>query len=129
MEDKVIPDIVARFLLEKVESIVELEGLLILHRDPRKKWDARALADRLYVREEETEAVLRALCDRGLAGMEPQTPPQYFYQPETPELGAAVDLLEKIYSRHIVPVTNLIHSKAKHKIQRFADAFRFRKED
>jgi len=32
------------------------------------------------------------------------------------------------YAKHLVPVTNLIHSKPKPRIQEFADAFRFRKD-
>ena len=33
-----------------------------------------------------------------------------------------------LYSRYLVPVTNLIHTKKTSRIQEFADAFRIRKD-
>jgi hypothetical protein len=96
MDEKVIPDIVANFLLEKVESIAELEGLLILHREVGKTWDARVLANRLYVREAQAEQLLRVLCEKGLAVMQADNPPQYAYHAATSEFAAAVDLLARI---------------------------------
>ena len=39
-----------------------------------------------------------------------------------------LERLAEIYAKHLVPVTNLIHSKPKPRIQEFADAFRLRKD-
>jgi hypothetical protein len=39
-----------------------------------------------------------------------------------------VDRLAGVYARHVVEVAELIHSTSDRKAQRFADAFRWRKE-
>ena len=127
MYDDVIPPNIQRFILEKIESVGELEALLILWSDRDKRWNARSLSRQLYINENKTEQILGALVLKGLVSVEEKSIPEYSYGPGTPELDDYVEALAKIYSRHIVPVTNLIHSKPR--IQGFADAFRFRKED
>lgn len=39
-----------------------------------------------------------------------------------------VDFLAVIYAKHLGPITNLIHTKPKNRVQEFADAFRLRKD-
>jgi hypothetical protein len=129
MDEKVIPDRIVQFILERIESVAELEGLLLLKEDPRKSWTARALADRLYLNESQTEELLRVLCTKGLAVAGPGNPPDYAYRPESSELSERVGELADFYSKHIVPVTNLIHSRSKLRVQRFADAFKLRKDN
>jgi hypothetical protein len=126
--DNLLPDDIALFIAERIDSVAELEGLLILRHDPHTKWHVNALASRLYINEGDTAELLRLLCDAGLAVKEAGDPPTYYYAPTSAELAAIVDRLANIYSKHVVPVANLIHSKPKHRVQRFADAFKFRKD-
>jgi len=123
-----LPDDIALFIAERIDSVAELEGLLILRQDPQTKWHVNALASRLYINEGDTAELLRLLCDAGLAVKEAGDPPTYSYAPTSAELTSIVDRLANIYSKHVVPVTNLIHSTPKHRVQRFADAFKFRKD-
>jgi hypothetical protein len=51
----------------------------------------------------------------------------YRYQPDSPKLAEMVDRLAEFYSKYLVPVTNLIHSKPQTKVQQFAAAFKLRK--
>ena len=126
---KVIPEEVVLFITERIETVAELEGLLILRQDPSHSWNPQSLATRLYISEEQSGAVLHALSQNGLAMVVEGETQQYRYGPKSGELDHLVVRIAEIYSRHIVPVTNLIHAKAKHKVQRFADAFRIRKDD
>jgi hypothetical protein len=128
MDEKIIPDTIAQFILERIESVAELEGLLILKEDPRKSWTARALAEQLYLTEIQTDELLRTLCLKALVSSDTGSPLRYVYRPGSSELAASVDELANFYPKHIVPVTNLIHSRSKRKVQGFADAFRFRKD-
>ncbi len=128
MIEHVIPEKIANFVLEKIDSVAELEALLILRQSAPTKWDAGSLAGRLYITEPQTNELLRALYDKRLALADTEDPPHYSYGPANSELGLTVDGLAEIYSRHLVPVTNLIHSKPKLKFQGFADAFKFRKD-
>ena len=45
-----------------------------------------------------------------------------------PEEASLLDELATAYARHLVEVTQLIHSTTEHKAKRFADAFVLRKE-
>jgi hypothetical protein len=124
-----IPDDVAQFILDKIDSIAQLEALLLLRRDAEEKWSAAKLAQRLYTSETQTTEALERLCAAGLAVAAEGASLVYSYQPVSAELGELVDRMAHVYSKHLVPVTNLIHSKTKTRVQEFADAFRIRKDD
>lgn len=118
-----IPDALSDFILGNIETISQLEALLLLRRSPEQEWDAEALAKALYVPVEEAANVLaglqaNALVTRGRG---------YRYAPQTAELAAMVDLLAETYARALIPVTNLVHANPQ-RFRRFADAFKFRKD-
>jgi hypothetical protein len=130
MQERIIPDTIRSFILEKIESVAELEGLLILKENPAQKWTSPQLAERLYVDEQRSKELLTTLLAKGLVTVEgSEKNPEYRYLPESSDIGAVVEELVSFYSKHIVPVTNLIHSRSTHKVQTFADAFKLRKDD
>jgi hypothetical protein len=128
MTEQFIPEDVERFVLEKIDSVAQLEALLLLRANPEKDWSARLLAGRLYISEEQTGELLLVLRAQGFVIVNAHDPSLYRFQPAGPELARMLDRLAEIYARHLVPVTNLIHSKPKPRIQEFADAFRLRKD-
>jgi hypothetical protein len=128
MTGQFIPDDIAQFILEKIDSVAQLEALLLLRSRPEDKWSVQALACRLYIDETQTAGLLTYLCAEGFAVAVAGEPAVYQYQPSSSELRRNVDRVAEIYSRHLVPVTNLIHSKPKTRVQEFADAFKFRKD-
>ena len=128
MAEQFIPDDIGRFVLEKIDSVAQLEGVLLLRRDPQRQWSAAELAARLYISEAQTAELLMGLSAQGLVAAGRQ-PAMYSYQPGTPELGEMLDRLAEVYSKQLVAITNLIHSKQKPRVQAFADAFRLRKDD
>ncbi|HET9942070.1 MAG TPA: hypothetical protein VFR05_01940 [Terriglobia bacterium] len=130
MQERIIPETIQSFILEKIDSVAELEGLLILRTNPAEKWTSHKLAERLYVDEQRTAELLTNLCTKGLVTVQgDEKVREYSYLPESPDLAAMVDELAYFYSKHIVPVTNLIHFRATHRVQQFADAFKLRKDD
>jgi hypothetical protein len=129
MMSGVIPDDIARFIEERIDSVVALEALLILRETAQTGWDAPSLAGRLYTNPEQIEETLRMLCRNGLTSSDMGVPPRYSYAPQPSEVRDLVDRLASIYSRHVVPVANLIHAKPKPRVQGFADAFKLRKDD
>jgi hypothetical protein len=86
MADEPIPDDLREFILGHIDSIAQLEALLLLRRNPGTTWNASSVAQRLYVSE-----------------------------------GEATD------SRHLIPITNMIHGKPR-RIREFSDAFKFRRD-
>jgi hypothetical protein len=128
MSDHFIPDDVAQFILEKIDSVAQMEALLLLRSHSEDQWDAQALAKRLYIDERQTAEVLSRLAADGFVIAIATEPPRYQYGPSSQELRHMLDRVSKAYAKHLVPVTNLIHSKPKTRVQQFADAFRLRKD-
>lgn len=128
MAEPLIPDEVAQFVLDKIDSVAQLEALLLLRNNRETDWTVEALAARLYIQHEQTAHLLGVLQSQGFVVSKGTDRALYRYEPASQELQAMLDRLAEIYAKHLVPVTNLIHSKPKPRIQEFADAFRLRKD-
>jgi hypothetical protein len=124
MTDELVPDDLKTFILAHIESVAQLEALLLLRREAKREWDAQSLAKRLYVPDNAAAEVLGQLRTAGLLAA---TGPLYRYEPATPGLSAMVDRLAEAYSRALIPVTNIVHNNPL-RLRKFADAFRFRKD-
>ncbi|HEY7183024.1 MAG TPA: leucine zipper domain-containing protein [Blastocatellia bacterium] len=127
MAEYPIPNDVRRFVLESIDSIAQLEALLLLRRSPNEEWTARKVAERLYISEQETTSLLARLRAEGLLAFSNDKPPLCRYRPDSDDLALIVDRLAETYSKHLVPVTNLVHSKPRVRVREFADAFNLRK--
>jgi hypothetical protein len=119
-----IPVQVRRFIARYIDSVATLEALLLLRSAPHETWDVSRVASRLYITESETSQILDRLCRDGLLACVGKV---YGFECKTEELRGAVDELSALYSRHLIPVTNMIHAKSR-RIREFADAFRIRKD-
>jgi hypothetical protein len=128
MTNKLIPDDVARFVLEKIDSVAQMEALLLLRGHRGQEWGVEEVAKRLYINDAQTAEVLSHLCANGIVLCTSSASPKYKYQPSSTELERTVNRVAEMYSKHLVPVTNLIHSKPVTRVQEFADAFKFRKD-
>jgi hypothetical protein len=120
-----IPADVRRFLLAVIESVPHLEALLLLRADPLASWSSDAMAARLYIDEASASRLLTDLHAHRLAQHEAG---HWRFDPRDTEIAGIVDRLAGVYARHVVEVAELIHSTSDRKAQRFADAFRWRKE-
>ncbi len=57
MSGSFIPDDVARFIVEKIDSVAQLETLLLLRRSPEEQWSVQALASRVgFIRRKSRQA-------------------------------------------------------------------------
>jgi hypothetical protein len=129
MGDELIPEDVRQFIVDKIDSVAQLEGLLLMSKNPETDWSIEALSQRLYTSHQQTEGVLTHLYSLGFLIVRENTPLTFHYQPKSAKLAEMVDRLAEIYSKYLVPVTNLIHAKPETKVQQFADAFKFRKKE
>lgn len=111
------------FILKHVDSIAQLEALLLLRRSPDDAWTVNAVAKRLYTKPELAEEALEHLCEQGLVECEDGI---YRYITTTKRRDM-VDRLAEVYARNLIGVTNLIHSKSS-RIRSFAAAFKFKKD-
>jgi hypothetical protein len=124
-----IPDDARAFLLQRIDSIAQLEALLLLRTDPVLTWDAEALAKRLYISVQETAAILHHLQVNGFLVTVKDSSGVYQYQPASPDLAHMVDRIADLYARYLIPVTQLIHTKPLTRVQEFADAFKLKKDE
>lgn len=85
------------------------------------------LASRLYIPLSRAEATVAKLQVMGV--IEPVSGAAHsVFRPRPGELAEVVDALLLCYARHLILVTELIHSTEAQSAQAFADAFRIRKE-
>jgi hypothetical protein len=124
-ETEKLPELLYQFLVRYVDSVAELEGLLLARAKPGP-WDAASLAARLYIDEQAATRVLVGLHRRGLLSNDNDV---FRYHPASDTLRESVDLLAQSYPRFLIPITNLIHSKPNLALREFADAFRLREEE
>jgi len=124
MADDHIPSDLRDFIVRHIDSIAQLEALLLLRAYPDMDWDAKQTAARLYANEPEVAEALARLCADGFLACNEGV---YRYGPQSPEQQATVDGLADAYSRHLIPITNMIHGKPR-RIREFADAFKLRKD-
>ena len=124
MAEDHIPDDLREFILQHIDSITQLEALLLLRANASEAWDVAKAKARLYTVEDEVTRVLERLFADGFLAQDGNG---YRYQCKESEAATKVDRLAALYATHLIPVTNMIHDKLRH-VRAFADAFRFRKD-
>lgn len=122
-----ISEEVRRFVLVSIPSVPHLEALLLLRANSDEDWNSAKLAHRLYLSPKQAEPILQDLADAGLVVRGTMGPDSYRYD-ETTELEQTISSLAHSYASRLIEVTNLIHSSTGRKAQRFADAFKLRKD-
>jgi hypothetical protein len=127
MPDDFPPDL-RRFIDEQIESLAQLEALLLLRHEPQRQWEATEIAKSLYIPPEMAGALLAEFGRRGFATASPSSGTRFAYHTIDAETDNLIDRLATIYRERRVAVISLIYSKPMNKVQTFADAFRLRKE-
>jgi hypothetical protein len=123
MADDGIPADLRDFIIKHIDTVGQVEALLLLRADPDKAWDVSQLAQRLYVNEAEAAAIRAHLVGQGLAIAEDGATR---YDPQGKQV-ATIDRLAEAYARQLIPITNLIHGKPRG-IRAFADAFKIKRD-
>lgn len=119
-----IPEELRRFLLTSVTSVPFVEALLVFRERKGAAVQTEDVARLLYIPLKSAAGVVEEL-ER--AGMLQRAEGGYRFEP-TAELAGVVELLASYYRSHLVEVTDLIHGKTARQAQRFADAFKWRKD-
>ena len=111
------------FILKHIDSVAQIEALLLVRSNLRESWTLPQIAARLYVSETLAAEALDRLCADGLLAC---TDGNYRFEGLSAERAQLVAELQELYTRHLIPVTNIIHGKPR-RIRSFADAFKFRR--
>ena len=120
-----LPADLAAFISDTIDSVAELEALLLLQREREEPWTVRRLAERLYIDEAAAAQVVDALARKQLVGVDGQ---EYRFAPWSDEARERIARVSALYVRMLIPITRLIHAKPRPGIRDFADAFRLREK-
>jgi hypothetical protein len=124
-----LPNDVAQFIVEYVDSIEQLEVLLLVRATAPKEWDGTTVARELRIDARSAASRLANMAARGLLVTTDAAAGRYRFDPKSPELRRVVGQLADTYDERRVSVITLIFSKPSDTIRSFADAFRIRKDE
>jgi hypothetical protein len=127
------PEDIQKFIIDHINSLEQLEALLLLKNSADKAWSAEDVSRVLFTQPQSAEGRLKDLTARGFVEVTAPAPGSstttYRYKPATPEVHALIERLGESYKERRISVINLIFSKPIDKIRTFSDAFRLRKKD
>ena len=121
-----LPEDVHRFLYQNIDSVEQLEVLLLLRRVADRRWTADEVARELYSHPSSILHRMSSLAGRGL--LRELEPACYQYAPRSTELHDTVTRVAETYRERRVAVITLIASKPIENVRAFSDAFRFRRK-
>src|SRR4051812_5479034 len=100
-----IPDNVIAFLRERIDSVEQLEMLLLLQKDPGKEWTAEELSRALSTQANSARSRLAEFYLWKLVTMTlGEGGPRYRYGPQIPGLGQTIQDLADCYSKYSVRI-------------------------
>lgn len=116
-----------RELLQQLDSVEQLEALLLLHRRADRDWTVLEVSEELRTNAQSIATRLDGLRAAGLVSPG-QAPHTHRYAPRTREHMDAVNALADEYTVRRVSVITYIIAKPSERIRSFADAFRLRRD-
>lgn len=123
-----IPADVRLLIGRHIDSIVQLDLLLLVYRDPGVSWTAEEAARELRIEAAWTAAQLDQLATRGLFQRGEGPAATYRCASDAaPGVAETVARLAQAYADRRVSIIALIYAKPSDSLRTFADAFRFRK--
>jgi hypothetical protein len=124
-----LPHRIQNFIAAYIRSLDALEVILFLRQSAPKEWEAAAIGSALNIELGVVLAKLEELETAGLVIRNIKDPACYRLNSSDPDQVAILADLAKLYASHRVKIITLIFTQPLEKIQTFADAFRFRKEE
>jgi hypothetical protein len=126
MNSPQIPANVLQFIAERIDTVPQLEALLLLWESPpQHAWTEEELAGRIYVSRQVAAQTLQALQRQNLIVAEST---QYRYNPQWDPTGQLMPEVAAAYRRHLVQLATFIHSRASTAVREFARAFDLKKD-
>lgn len=129
------PPHVVAFVKNSIDSVVQLELLLLVFGNQSVNWTPEMIARELRIDSTWVRTQLTQLCDRGLLHCATGQVSNYQYSPANPDLDQAVKDLARAYADRRVSIISLVYSKPTSgppgpadPLKSFSDAFRLRKD-
>jgi hypothetical protein len=122
--DRISPR-VRRFVAEHIDSVTQLELLLLMHRDPAASWTAAGAAREMHMPEDWAATHLERFSSVGLLARTDDPDPSFSYRVAS-DAAPLIDEVADTFRRRRTSMTALIFSPSTHDIALFSDAFRIR---
>jgi len=119
---------VYRFILNQIDSVPQMEALLLLWENRPKQWSENEIAARLYVGVDVVRNIMQELLRRRLVATSMDSPKLFWYETKPGDGDRLIEAVAGTYGHNLVRVSTLIHTKASSAVRDFAQAFKFKKE-
>lgn len=119
---------VYEYILETIDSVPQLEALVLLWNSRPVKWTAEELASRLYLPADEVARMMGDLVREQMLAESAEELPRYSFLAGSPERDEMMFLVDAAYRRDLVRISTMIHNKASSPVREFARAFRMKRE-
>ena len=113
-----------KFIKEKIQTVLRLEILLLLHHQQKRSFTVAEVANELGFEKEDVNGQLTALETIGVVAKSNPDKHKYRYHPLNATLRSMVDQLAVGYSRQRVPILTVILAEHTDRTRLFAEAFR-----
>lgn len=121
-----LPADVRRFIIERIDSVPQLEALIMMNDEPRD-WTTVEIAARTYVPLDQARALLESL-QRARLIVATEAPGSFSFAPAENADRALVSSLAHEYRANLILVATLIHDKGSSAVREFARAFDLKKD-
>lgn len=129
MNPQPLPTEVKQLIEAYIDSVEQLEILLLLHSAPNVEWSARRVSEELRTHELSAANRLANLAAHGLLATTGASPILYRYSPSSESLGKTISTLATLYVQFRFRIIEAIFGKPNEYVRVYADAFRIRKGD
>jgi transcription initiation factor IIE alpha subunit len=119
---------VYRFILNQIDSVPQMEALLLIWETRPRQWSENEIAKRLYISVDSVRNVMQDLVRRRLLAASADAARQYWYESKSEDVDRLVEAAATTYRRDLVRVSTFIHTKASSAVRDFAQAFKFKRE-
>lgn len=128
VSEKVFSDQLEKFIAAEINSLEQLEILLLLSGNPHKWWTATGVYEVIKSSVHSVRERLNEMADRGLLTKETDSEVRYQFSPKNEQFWNITSELRDAYKERSVKVVQAIYNKPPDAVQEFARAFRLRKD-
>jgi hypothetical protein len=124
--EKFLTEELAEFIRRNIPSIYVLEVLLLIAKNPERRWTVNSVDTELRSNHFLVTNALNHLTNKKLIEFDGDC---YFYRPTSGSENENIKLVIKLATTHFNKLVTAVYSDKIHKIQSLADAFKIKKDE
>ena len=128
VSERVFSEELEKFIAAEINSLEQLEILLLLSGNPHKWWTAAGVYEVIKSSVQSVQDRLNEMVQRGMLRKETDNETRFQFGPTNDSIWRVTSELRDAYKERSVKVVQAIYSKPPDAVQEFARAFRVRKD-